>query len=396
MKQFVCLILSAVAMSSLAVAQVPQSGHVVVVVEENTNYSKVIGNSAMPYLNSLAEKYGLAVNYYANTHPSIGNYFMLTTGQIITNSDGYSGTVSSNNIVRAALTSGISWKAYAESLPYAGYTGGDKYPYSKHHNPFAYFSDVVNSSTEKYNIVPFGRFTQDISNHTLPKFSFVIPNMNHNMHDCPAGMSSCTVTQKAAEADKWLKSNIAPLLANSDFRYNNGLLIITWDEASSSDSSHGGGRVVTVVIGPKVRSGYKSSTFYQHQSLLRTVLEAAGSSVTAPGAAGSARSMADFFLVNNTSGTNTCTYSQTSPSVTICSPTAGATVSSSVHVVAGTTSSSTVTYLCVWLDGVKKAESYGPQLDKWISASAGSRRITVQARNSAGATFSKTIYVTVQ
>jgi hypothetical protein len=34
-------------------AQLPQSGHVVVVVEEHTSYSKIIGNSAMPYLNSL-------------------------------------------------------------------------------------------------------------------------------------------------------------------------------------------------------------------------------------------------------------------------------------------------------------------------------------------------------
>jgi len=28
----------------------------------------------MPYLNSLIAKYGLATNYNADTHPSIGNY----------------------------------------------------------------------------------------------------------------------------------------------------------------------------------------------------------------------------------------------------------------------------------------------------------------------------------
>ena len=49
---------------------------------ENASYSDVIGAASMPYLNSLAQKYALATNYYANTHPSIGNYFMLTTGQI--------------------------------------------------------------------------------------------------------------------------------------------------------------------------------------------------------------------------------------------------------------------------------------------------------------------------
>src|SRR5215470_11350593 len=73
-----------------SLAAVPQAGHVVVVVEENHSYSSVIGNSAMPYLNSLANQYGLATQYFANTHPSIPNYFWLTTGQYVTLDDGSS------------------------------------------------------------------------------------------------------------------------------------------------------------------------------------------------------------------------------------------------------------------------------------------------------------------
>jgi len=46
----------------------------------------------MPYLNSLASQYDLATQYFANTHPSIGDYFMLTTGQLVTNDDGFAGT----------------------------------------------------------------------------------------------------------------------------------------------------------------------------------------------------------------------------------------------------------------------------------------------------------------
>ena len=72
---------------------VPQFGHVVMVLEENHSYSEVVGNSAMPYLNSLAAQYGLATQYFANTHPSIGNYFMLTTGQLVTNDDAFTGTL---------------------------------------------------------------------------------------------------------------------------------------------------------------------------------------------------------------------------------------------------------------------------------------------------------------
>jgi hypothetical protein len=39
-------------------ANFPQFSQVVLVVEENHAYSEVIGNSSMPYLNSLASKYG--------------------------------------------------------------------------------------------------------------------------------------------------------------------------------------------------------------------------------------------------------------------------------------------------------------------------------------------------
>ena len=55
--------------------------HVFVFVEENQNYEEVIGNTKdLPCLNRLAAKYGVATNYYANTHPSINNYFYLTAG----------------------------------------------------------------------------------------------------------------------------------------------------------------------------------------------------------------------------------------------------------------------------------------------------------------------------
>jgi phosphatidylinositol-3-phosphatase len=59
-------------------------GHVFIVVEENANFGDVIANPALPYLNRLANQCGLAANYFANAHPSIPNYFELTTGQLLT------------------------------------------------------------------------------------------------------------------------------------------------------------------------------------------------------------------------------------------------------------------------------------------------------------------------
>jgi acid phosphatase len=267
-------------------AQVPESHHVVIVLEENHSYSSVIGSSSMPYLNSLAAKYGLATQYYANTHPSIGNYFMLTAGELVTNNDALNSTVNVDNVVRHLLAAGKTWKSYAESLPYVGYTGGNAYPYVRHHNPLSYFSDVVDSSVQRLNLVPFSHFASDLANNALPNYSFVVPNINHDAHDCPTGPTGCTDAQKLATADAWLKNHIAPLLSNAEFRQD-GILIIVFDESFPTDTAHGGGHVAAVVIGPTVKTGVKATTFYQHQNVLRTMLDALGVH-TYPGSAAGA------------------------------------------------------------------------------------------------------------
>lgn len=261
---------------------IPQFGHVVLVVEENHGYSDVIGNSGMPYLNSLATKYGLATQYYANVHPSIGNYLMLTTGQMATTDDSFTGTVSDDNIVRELMTAGKTWKSYAEGLPSVGYTGGDAYPYVKRHNIFAYFTDVVNSSSEINNLVPFSQFGSDVSNGQLPNFSFVVPNLLDDAHDGPLPV-----------ADAWLAHNIGPLLNSSMFQ-KDGLLVIVFDEADGSDSTHGGGHVAAVIVSPQAKAGFQSTTLYQHQSTLRLILQGLGIS-SYPGAAAQAPNMAEFF-----------------------------------------------------------------------------------------------------
>ena len=72
-----------------------------IVVEENTDYADVIGGTAMVYLESLAHEYGSVTQYYADAHPSIGNYFMMIVGDTITDNDGYSSIVTKDNIAAA-------------------------------------------------------------------------------------------------------------------------------------------------------------------------------------------------------------------------------------------------------------------------------------------------------
>lgn len=258
------------------------SSHVFLVVEENHSFTEVIGNSSMPYFNSLASKYGLATQYFANGHPSIPNYFVLTTGLTETFDDNFTGTISDDNVVRELVKVGKTWKCYAESLPSPGYLGEDSGLYLRHHNPFTYLSDVQNDSSQAANIVPFTEFATDLSNNALPQYSFIVPNIMDDAHN-----------GTLAEADAWLQTNIAPLIASSTFQ-SGGLLVITFDEGDESDASHGGGQVATLIISSAGKQAYQSTTFYQHQSVLRLMLAESGVT-TFPGMAATAPDMMEFF-----------------------------------------------------------------------------------------------------
>jgi acid phosphatase len=259
----------------------PASTRVFLVVEENHSYSEVIGNSAMPYLNGLASQYALATQYYADTHPSIGNYFMLTVGKTETNDDAFSGQISDDTIVDELTKANKTWHSYAENLPSIGYVGGDSYPYLRHHNPFTYFKNVIGTS-QADNIVPFSQFASDLASGSLPDFSFIVPNALNDAHD-----------GTLATADQWLNSNIDPLVKNGAFQ-SNGLLIVVFDESEIADATHGGGHVACVIVGPRVKQGFQSTTLFQHQSTLKLILSTLGVS-SFPGSAASAPDMGEFF-----------------------------------------------------------------------------------------------------
>jgi phosphatidylinositol-3-phosphatase len=263
-------------------ADQPTFAHVVLLLEENHSYSEVMDNSSMPYFNSLASQYGVASQYFANTHPSLPDYLVLTTGAMETLDNNFSGTISDDNVVRELVKAGKTWKCYAESLPSAGYLGGDSGPYLRHHNPFTYLSDVQSSSAQAANIVPLTQFATDLANDALPQYAFVVPDVANDAHD-----------GTLAQADSWLQTNVAPLLGNSEFQ-NSGLLVITFDEAAQSDVDHGGGHVATLIISSQVKKGYQSQTLYQHQSTLRLTLASLGIK-TFPGMAETAPDMVEFF-----------------------------------------------------------------------------------------------------
>lgn len=266
----------------------PTSQHVVLVMEENQLYNTVVGNTAAwPHLNTLMKAGALANNYYANAHPSIPNYFMLTTGQTVTFDDTSTKVWDVDSIARRMLSAKVSFKVYAEGIK-QGYVGGNTGLYVIRHDPFAMLSDVAsNPQVANQVIQPFSQFTTDAANKTLPAFSFVVPDLNDDAHN-----------GTPMAADNWLQSNvIGPLAANPAFQAGgDGLLIVLFDESIGVDILNGGGHVACVMWGPIVKSGYAqtSQNVYQHQNMLRTVMDVLSLS-NPPGAAASAPDMTEFF-----------------------------------------------------------------------------------------------------
>jgi len=158
----------------------------------------------------------------------------------------------------------------------------------------SYFSDVRNNPQQAQNLVPFSQLATDITNNTLPEYAFIVPNMINDAHSCPAS-GPCN---ELAAADKWLKEKIDPLVKSPEFSMpGGGLLILTFDEADASDKTNGGGRIPWVLVGPDVKKGYVSHTFYQQENTLRFMAEEAGLT-TFPGAAANVSSMQEFMQGN--------------------------------------------------------------------------------------------------
>jgi phosphatidylinositol-3-phosphatase len=276
---------------ALQVTGVPRSNHVWIITEENHSYEKIIGNSSMPYFNSLASKYALATQYYSNRHSSLPALMRLVAGQDVTTNNNTTQCFNVDNVVRHLLFNGLTWKSYQEDLPYAGFTGLSWAYYVRRHNPLIDFTDVC-APSQKLNSVPYKQLATDMANNATPNYVYITPNLMHDGHD-----------GTRAQADTWLANHVPAILARPEFQAGgDGLLFIVWDEGtlyidnrcSASVATGCGGRVATLVIGPNVKRNFKSQTLYHHQNLLRTVCDAMGFA-SCPGAGATAMSMTDFF-----------------------------------------------------------------------------------------------------
>jgi phosphatidylinositol-3-phosphatase len=243
---------AATAPAAPAAATLPHPAHVVVVVEENHTLMQVVGSGHAPYLTAVARAGALFTNAHGETHPSLPNYLALFAGITNDNKDGCPATgisTSAPNLGSELLKAGLTFEAYSEALPSAGWRGCSAGTYARKHAPWVAFSNVPQRLHHPLDDLR--------SFDHLATVTFIVPDVDDDMHD-----------GTVADGDEWAKKHLAPLVRWADA--HDTLVIVTWDEGLDNTNS-----IPTFFAGPMVRQGTYPE-FVDHYRLLRTIEEMYG------------------------------------------------------------------------------------------------------------------------
>jgi phosphatidylinositol-3-phosphatase len=322
---------------------VPHVNHVFILVLENENAADTFGpDTQIPYLARTMTAEGAYIpNYYATAHNSLANYIAMVSGQgpnLVTQADCplYTnftpGLPASNgqyigqgclyppgvqNIATQLEGNGYTWKGYMEDMANSApaQPASCRHPapnsqdttqsatatdqYAARHNPFVYFESIIDFPTCQANDVDLGQLQGDLqSEATTPDYSFITPDLCNDGHDGNGTPGSCADGGPGGmvEANSFLREWV-PRITSSPAFADNGLLLVTFDEAEggssplSGDASAccdeqpgfntvnaggltlgpGGGKVGAVALSPCITPGTTVQADYNHYSLLRWV-----------------------------------------------------------------------------------------------------------------------------
>ncbi len=334
--------------SPATAAGLPPIGHVFVIVLENQSYAATFGpGAADPYLaTTLTGQGALLQNYDGIGHFSNDNYIALlsgqppnpstsadcltfanfppTAGQVdgIQQGNGCVYPTAVPTLAGQLSAKGLTWKGYMQDMgniptresttcghPAIGAfdattvaTSGDGY--ATRHDPFVYFHSIIDDTTTcGRQVVPLGTTTGTLpagtppyvtglasdlkSVTTTPNLSFITPNLCQDGHDFPC-KSETGGSSAYADTDAFLQQWV-PLITSSAAFKTDGLLIVTYDESETNDSSSccgqtpgpaqtaapagagGGGRVGAVLLSPFVKPGTTTTVAYNHYATLATI-----------------------------------------------------------------------------------------------------------------------------
>ncbi len=156
------------------------------------------------------------------------------------------------NLAADLLANGLSFVGYSEGLPSAGSQVCQRGNYARKHVPWTDFTGLPRGLSQPFTRFAAGGF------RTLPAVSFVIPDLCHDMHDCPV-----------STGDAWLRAHLAGYAQWA--QTHDSLLIVTFDEDDGGNANH----IATIFAGQHVRPGrYRVSV--DHYNVLRTIEQAYG------------------------------------------------------------------------------------------------------------------------
>ena len=323
---------TATAGATSASAANPPIGHVFVIVLENESASTTFGaGSPAPYLSTTLRSEGAYLpNYYAVGHESNDNYIAMISGQAPTAQNQADcqfydnlepGTIGSYGqaegtgcvypadvptIADQLTASGLTWRDYNESMgadptreaSECGHPGINSVDntqkatatdeYATRHDPFVYFHSIIDDTALcDSHVVNLDLLPHDLGSAIdTPNYVFITPDLCDDGHDSP-----CANGQPGglAQADAFLRQWVPQITSSPAFTQQHGLLIITFDEADTSDTSAccgeipgpdspepgvngpGGGDIGAVLLSPCIAPGTVSTVPYNHYSMLRSV-----------------------------------------------------------------------------------------------------------------------------
>ena len=299
---------------------------VFIIMLENHSQHSVIGDPNAPYITQLANTYGLASNYYGVTHPSQPNYIAATSGSNwFSNVDDPTIVYDHTNIVDELDAAHISWGAYMEALPSAGYTGGfwpssGNALYAAKHDPFVLYSSVLSNPGDLSRVKPYTDLATDLNSRDAPRFVWISPDQCNDMHGgvyaavpgfaetpCPYGKTNNDVNDVALKqkADNFVHQAVTTIMSSKAWTPHSAIFIVAdegdytantanggWDSpAGCCDSPvlpagdpeinaawpgglYGGGLVPAIVIDPSGPHPFVDNDPFNHYSLLRTIEDA--------------------------------------------------------------------------------------------------------------------------
>jgi phosphatidylinositol-3-phosphatase len=243
------------------VAPPPAYAHIVVIMEENAAYSKVIGSTNAPVFNQLAGQCALATNYHDDASVSQPNY-MAATG-------GYATGVGVHDNAPSIFGQAASWNELEESM--GGPCGGTSTFYKRGHDPAFWYTPLA-AACKQDDVPVAGKDAGTIAlPAALPAYTFITPNLCHNDHWQTGCSEPNTTAGKLSAMDTWLGGVVGEITQTSDYQQGRTLILVAFDESSSSTTT----RVPAIAVAGGIQP-IADGTLYDHYALLRASEEALG------------------------------------------------------------------------------------------------------------------------